>query len=64
MLYVMLMSVVVSALTSVGVIFIGRALDKRPIDVHLKSVHAQDPSHWMDNILAKSHPRKKPEPKE
>ena len=63
MLYVMLMSAVVSALVSVGVLLIGRALSRAPT-VNVREIQVTNTNHrWMDNILAKSHPRDK-KPKE
>ncbi len=60
MIYVMLMSALVSGLVSIGVFLIGRALSRRPV-ADVRSIEVQNTDHrWMDNILAKSHPPRKP----
>lgn len=55
MLTTVLASMFVSALTSIGVLLIGRAMGW-PRTVAVGKIETKDPDRWMDNILAKSHP--------
>lgn len=59
MITVVLLSIVVSALTSIGMIYIGRALwTPTEIRIDVLNVAAKDPDRWMRDVLKKSQPIK------